>query len=340
MTTKPEVSVIVPMTKRHDDVISLYREYRAGIEDTGRSFEFVYVLETHFEEQRADLERLRSEGEPIRLVVLAKSYGEGTLLSAGFAYSSGDLILILPAFRQIETSEIGPILEAAFGSAHMVVGRRYPRRGSSFNKISSKIFHMLLRSMLEFPFRDLGCSVRAFKRDMLTELRIFGDHHLFLPLIAHIQGFKVIEHDAAQAKADTRTRIYSAKMYIQRILDILTIIFLARFMRKPLRFFGLVGSVTLTVGGAATLWLIIERLFFGVPLADRPALVLATLMVVLGIQLLAVGLIGELIIFVHARDVKEYMISEIVERPSESTVTESSADEGATLTRLPQKDAV
>ena len=84
-------------------------------------------------------------------------------------------------------------------------------------------------------------------------------------------------------------------------------------MRKPLRFFGLLGSVTLAVGGISTLWLIVERLFFDIPLADRPALVLATLMVVLGIQLLAVGLIGELIIFVHARDMKEYKISEIVE---------------------------
>ena len=313
MTAELDLSVVIPVTARRDPIESLYREYKNALEADTYSFEFVYVLEARLQETRAQLEALRAAGEPIRIVILAKAFGEGTLLSAGFAYANGRLILTLPAFRQIDPKEISGILSAASENVEMVVARRYPRRGSRFNIFSSKVFHILLRSMLEFPFHDLGCSVRAFKRDLLNELNLFGDHYLFLPLIAYVQGFRVTEHNAAQDEADTGRRIYSARFYLQRLLDILTIIFLARFTRKPLRFFGLVGTATLSVGGIAVVWLCIERLFFGVPLADRPALVLATLMVVLGIQMLAVGLIGELIIFVNSSETKEYVISEIIE---------------------------
>lgn len=313
MTEKVEVSIIIPVTRRYDDVARLFREYKAGIETTGHSYEFVYVLDVNLPEVRTTLEELKAEGDAIKIIVLARWFGEGTALTAGFANSSGDLILTLPAFSQIQVNEIAGILEAASGENDMVVARRFPRRDSKFNVIASKIFHFLLRSMVAFPFRDLGCNVRAFNRHVLDELHIYGDQHLFLPLLAHMQGFKVIEREAAQAPSDTFRRVYSLNVYVQRLLDILTIIFLARFTKKPLRFFGLVGFSTLAVGGFATLWLVAERLFFGVALADRPALVLASLMIVLGIQMLAIGLIGELIIFTHAKDIKEYVISEIVE---------------------------
>ena len=122
-----------------------------------------------------------------------------------------------------------------------------------------------------------------------------------------------MEVNASQASEDSARRVYSVKLYFQRLTDILTIFFLAKFTKKPLRFFGLIGVVIFLLGGFWTLWLVVERIFMGVALADRPALVLASLLIVLGIQMLAVGLIGELIIFTHAKDMKEYTVSEIVD---------------------------
>jgi hypothetical protein len=234
-------------------------------------------------------------------------------MAAGFANSTGDIILTLPAFRQVQSEELGKILDTLSGDAEMVVAQRYPRLDPMFNRMASNVFHGLLRMTLEFPFGDLGCGVRAFKREILDELHIYGDLEVFLPLLAHDQGFKVVECRVAQARDDAFRRVYSPKVYLQRLLDILTFIFLVRFTKKPLRFFGLLGALVFAVGGIATLWLVVERLFFGVALADRPALFLASLMIVLGIQMLAVGLIGELIIFTHAKDIKEYAISEIIE---------------------------
>ena len=315
MTAKEDrlVSVIIPVTTRHSEVADLLREYKAGLENTGHSYEFVYVLDSGLPRVRESLEKLKAEGEPLKVVILAKWFGEGTALAAGFANSVGDIVLTLPAFRQVQPDEIGRLLELLADETDMVVAQRYPRLDPTFNRIASKIFHALLRTTLDFPFGDLGCGVRAFKRKILDELQVYGDLAVFLPLLAHQQGFKVAECRTAQARDDAFRRVYSPKIYLQRLLDILTFIFLVRFTKKPLRFFGLVGTTIFAIGGIATLWLVFERLFLGVALADRPALFLASLMIVLGIQMLAVGLIGELIIFTHAKDIKEYNIAEIIE---------------------------
>ncbi len=310
--TKPALSAIVPVTERLHDVESLYWAYKAGIEAVGMAYEFIYVLDGDFSEALSTLQGLRQKGEPIEIIALAKWFGEATALTIGFAHAAGDIFVTLPAYPQIVPDEISRLV-AGLKDYDMVIARRFPRRDSILNVIQSKVFHFLLNTMIAVPFHDLGCGVRALKRLVAEELNIYGDQHRFLPLLAEQQGFKVLELDAAQAKEDTFKRVYSPGVYIRRMLDILTIAFIVKFTRKPLRFFGLIGSFTLALGTLGAVYLAIERLYFGGALADRPALVLAVLMMVLGFQMIAVGLIGELIIFTHAKDVKEYRVERIVE---------------------------
>lgn len=310
--TKPALSAIVPVTERLHDVESLYWAYKAGIEAVGMAYEFIYVLDGDFPEALSALQGLRQKGEPIKIIALAKWFGEATALTIGFAHAAGDIFVTLPAYPQIVPDEISRLV-AGLKDYDMVIARRFPRRDSILNVIQSKVFHFLLNTMIAVPFHDLGCSVRALKRRVAEELNIYGDQHRFLPLLAAQQGFKVLELDAAQAKEDTFKRVYSPGVYIRRMLDILTIAFIVKFTRKPLRFFGLIGSFTLALGTLGAVYLAIERLYFGGALADRPALVLAVLMMVLGFQTIAVGLIGELIIFTHTKDVKEYRVERIVE---------------------------
>lgn len=307
-----QLSVIIPVTRRYDAIEKLHNAYSEGVAASGLSSEFIYVLDGGNLEVEAALQQLNAAGGGIKVIVLAKSYGEATALNIGFSHATGDIILTLPAFQQIEAHNLPALLQALDGK-DMAIACRYPRRDAKFNVTSARIFNGLLRSMLDISFRDLGCGVRAFRRNILDEISIYGDQHLFLPVLAQLQGFKVVEVDASQAKEDSARRVYSLKLYFQRLTDILTIFFLAKFTKKPLRFFGLFGVVIFGLGSLWTLWLATERIFMGVALADRPALVLASLLIVLGIQMLAVGLIGELIIFTHAKDMKEYTVSEIVD---------------------------
>ena len=131
----------------------------------------------------------------------------------------------------------------------------------------------------------------------------------------------------AQSTKDRKVGGYGLRTYLRRLLDLLTVVFLVRFTKKPLRFFGMIGGTTLLVGGVVLAYLLIERLLFGVALADRPALLLSSLLVVLGLQILALGLLGELIIFTHAQDIKEYKVETIVN--GENTSADSQTETGS-----------
>jgi glycosyltransferase involved in cell wall biosynthesis len=311
MTSTIDITAIVPVSERHDDVRSLYTEYRDALDAYGSKYEFIFVLDGHFPDVLEQLKQLKEQGEPLKIIKLAKWFGEATALTAGFENCSSDIILTLPAYHQVEPSEIPKIL-TELHKHDLVIGRRYPRIDSRFNRLQTRIFHAIVNLITGSSLRDLGCGVRGFKRSVVTELPLYGDQHRFLPLLASRVGFKVGEVDVAQSRKEKFWRVYRLGVYPRRLLDILTVFFLVKFTKKPLRFFGLIGSSTFALGAVITLYLIIERLFFGVALAERPALLLSSLLVVLGVQIFALGLIGELIIFTHAKDMKEYAIEEII----------------------------
>ena len=307
---QPTLSVIVPVTERYDSATELFHEYRAGIEATGLSYEIIYVIDGNQSAVLEELTRLQTS-EKLTIITLSREFGEAIALSAAFSEATGDILLTLPAYRQIQANDI-PKLVASLDDSDMVLARRWPRHDSAFNRLQTRAFNFILRSFSDLEIHDAGCSARAFKRTVIEEVQLYGDLHRFFPIIAHRQGFRIVEIDIAQSPGESYRRFYSPGQYIRRMLDLLTVFFLVKFTKKPLRFFGLVGGGLAATGVAATLYLVIERLFFDVALADRPALIISSLLIVLGIQVIAIGLIGEIIIFTHAREIKEYRIDKII----------------------------
>ena len=311
MASDVKVSVIVPVSERFDDVEAIYNDYKSALDTQGYHIEFIWVLDGEFSDVLAQLTLLQNQGEPIKVIKLAKSFGEATALAAGFQHSSGDILLTLPAYYQIEPSEIPNVL-GELRDYDMVVGRRCPRIDSVLNRLQARVFNGLVNFIVTSSFHDLGCSVRALRREVMNEVTVYGDQHRFLPLLAKQQGFRVREMDLKQSKEDSFRRVYRPGVYTRRVLDVLTVFFLVKFTKKPLRFFGLIGTATFATGGLALSYLVIARLFLSIPLAERPALLLSSLLVVLGLQIFALGLLGELVIFTHAKDIKEYTIEEII----------------------------
>ena len=309
-TENIKLSVIIPVSERHDPVTELFNKYKQGIEATGLQYEIIYVLDGRQPEVLDELNKLQ-ETETINIIVLARQFGEATALNTAFNESSGDTILTLPAYQQIESNKI-PDLVKALEDNDMVLARRWPRKDSFFNRLQSKMFNTILRSFTDLVIHDAGCSVRVFKRYILDEVQIYGDMYRFFPILANRQGFRIIEIDTPQSQSDAFQRIYSPGIYVRRLLDMLTVVFLAKFIKKPLRFFGLIGTGLLSAGFLTTLYLIFERLIFDTPLSDRPALFLSSLLIVLGVQVIAIGLIGEIIVFTHAKDMKEYKVEKII----------------------------
>jgi glycosyltransferase involved in cell wall biosynthesis len=322
-----EISAIIPVGKRHaTDLLALFTDYKSALDALGVKYEVIVVLDGPRPELAADVQRLLTSGASIAVIGLTRRFGEATALVAGFQRARGRIIVTLPAYHQIRGSEIGKLVRA-LGVVDLAIGRRWPRVGGRFEALRRNLFHRMLASVTGQRLHDLGCGARAMKRRVLEEITLYGDQHRFLPVLASRNGFKIMEIELQQSPLDRYAGGYALREYVRRALDICTVFFLVRFTKKPLRFFGMLGVSTFFVGAVLVAGLAIDRLVFGHPLADRPALLLSSLLVVLGMQLFALGLLGELVIFTHARDIKDYQIEEVVRYPAQLLPEEPRATE-------------
>lgn len=313
--TAIRLSVIVPVGNRHEDITELYTDYCRGLEALRLSYEFVFVVDGPHRDVIQGIESLiAADAGNITMVVLNRTFGESTAIMAGFERCSGELIMTLPAYHQINSEDIGKLL-APLDRKDVVVGWRWPRKSNTLEKIRRAMFHGLVSRVTGMKLHDLGCGARAMKRVVLQELSLYGDQHRLLAVLADRQGFSVTEVEIRQSESDRFEGIYRPREYLHFVLDVFTVFFLVRFTKKPLRFFGMLGASMFGIGALVTLWLIFERIVFQNSLADRPALLISALVVVLGLQLFALGLLAELIIFTHARHLKDYQGAQVIHYP-------------------------
>lgn len=322
----PSVSVIVPVCGRRSELRSLYTEYKAGIDAVGLPFEFIFVIDGDRTDASRTLQQLLNEGEDLTVISLTRSFGEAAALMAGFERASGSVIVTLPAYHQIEPQDI-PKLVAALSASDMAIGYRSPRYGNVLDRMRRSAFHGLVNFVTGSRLQDLGCGARAMRRQVFEEMDLYGDQHRFMAILAARLGFRVSEVAMRQSPRDRHERVYRPKEYAHHILDLFSIFFLVRFTKRPLRFFGMLGAATFGIGAAIIAFLSVERLIFDEKLADRPALLLGALLVVLGMQVFALGLLGELIIFTHARGMKDYRVQEVIQYPDQYPGTAASSVE-------------
>lgn len=309
----PAVSVVIALRdpKRMLPLRELYDTYKHQLERVGCDYEFVFVVDGDFPQVFKQLCAIKDEGEPIKIIKFARWYGDATALSAGFDYANGNLILTLPANFEIDPNTIPSLIDQMDG-VDMLVVRRWPRIDSWANRVATKAFHSIVKRMVGVPFNDLTCGVRLFKREIIETVRIYGDQHRFFPILVSRYGYRVREVEIPQFEGGASGDTFGMSAYVRRALDLLSVFFLVKFTKKPLRFFGMTGLIVFGIGGIFSAVLAAQRIFMGEGLADRPALLLALLLIVLGVQLFALGIIGELIIFTHGRHVREYTIERIV----------------------------
>jgi hypothetical protein len=207
--------------------------------------------------------------------------------------------LTLPAYARVTPAALPDLLAALEHGADLVIARRWPRHDPWINRIQNRIFHHLVRGTTGGRLHDIASGVRGTRREVFESLPLYGDFFRFLPLLAIREGYVVEEIPTPQHPHDTHARIYSPGIYARRIVDLLGLAFLLRFTDKPLRFFGLIGAILSAFGGTLLLILLIERLG-GSGIAGRPLLLLSILLVTIGLQSIALGLVGEMIVHLNA----------------------------------------
>jgi hypothetical protein len=308
----PDVTVIVPVTERPASLKDLYLEYSSALAESNRSFEFLFAVEPWFRKGLEALKELAEQGAPIRIIEADHTVGESVLLKLAAARARGRIFLVLPAYYRVVPEAIPDIVAAVENGADLANGRRWPRRDSWLNRIQTRALHSAVTGMPRSRLRDVGSGVRAMRPAVLRELPLYGDFFRFLPVLALREGYTVVEIDAEQHPGDTALRVYSPGLYLRRAIDMFGLFFLSRFTYKPLRFFGLIGSVLSGVGGLILFVMFLQRLG-GQGLADRPLLLLGVLILTLGVQAIALGLIGEIIVHFNAGRRRPYRVRDAPE---------------------------
>ena len=309
--TSSKLSAIVLMSPGATDVETLHRAYSRAVRAIGMPYEFIYVVCAAWGGSLAVLEKLHGGGEPMTIVVLRRWPGEARALANGLEQAQGDVILTLPPRFQVDPDEI-PRVVAALDGCEMAVAHRAPQQRAGGGRRPERLFHWLLKATFGHAFSDLVCQVRASRRAVLDEISLFGVQHHFSPLLALQRGFTIREVEVQPGTAKATPARRSFWTYASAMLDILTLYVLLKFTRKPLRFFGAIGGPLLLAGVLFTAALAVGRLVYGTALGDRPALILGVLLIVLGIQIIALGLIGEIIIFASGKSVRDYSVEKII----------------------------
>jgi glycosyltransferase involved in cell wall biosynthesis len=302
--------VIVPVVERADDLIAVYKEYAGVLDALGREYEFLFMIDGAFGRPPRELIDLASEDPRVRVLGFEQAFGEAAALRAGIDCSRGDVIVTAPAYFQVQPSGLKSALEALGPEVEMVVTRRSPRIDGWLNRLQSRVFHGIVLAVSGVRFRDMACGLRAMRRDVAEAVPLYGDLHRFLPAMAARQGFGVEEIDVAQHPLDARRRLYGPGIYVRRLMDIIAFFVLAKFIEKPLRFFGLIGASVAGIGALLSIFLLVERLG-GKGIANRPLLLLAVLLFTLGVQVIGLGLVGEIIVHLRSRERRKYRVREV-----------------------------
>lgn len=303
----PDVSVVIVVVERPESLVTLYEEYNAALRQAGYTTEFIFAALPYFRDFTSEIAALEAGAAPVRLVEAATSIGETALLRLGAQEARGRVIIVAPAYHQIEPTSVVDLVREVEAGADLAIAERWPRHDSVINRMQHDVLHVALRRLCGDGVHDVGCGVRAMRGDLLQNLPLYGDFARFLPFLAMNQGYAVKEVRAPQHPNDLRRRVYGPGIYGRRMIDVLGLSFLLRFTDKPLRFFGLVGAVLGIAGTLLLLVLLVQRVG-GEGVADRPMLLLSVLLVTLGVQAIALGLIGEMIVHFHAARHRRYRL--------------------------------
>ncbi len=314
MTNNIELSAIVVYYEKYyfDDVEELFEAYKRGLDKTRKNYELIYVIDGELPDVIDKLTEISKDYENIKIIKLGRWFGDATALEAGFDNAEGEMIITLPSYQQVDANDIPKLIDG-LKDKDMTIGWRYPRLDGFLNNIQQKFFNFLIKLFVGTHFHDLKCNVRAFRRDVLNHIYMYGDQDRFLPLWAWRYGYKVEEVKVKQFKKDFRQAFYPLRNYISRLLELISLFFLIKFTKKPIRFFGSSGLIVFSLGALLGIYLFIQRVFMGVPLADRPLVLVSILLLVFGVLSFSIGLIGELIIFTHAKDLKDYVIEKVIQ---------------------------
>ncbi len=298
------ISVVIPVHDEERSVALLHDELRSALDPLGREWEAIFVDDGSTDGTFAALTRLHSAAGNVRVVRLRRNFGKATALAAGFAQAQGDVVVTIDGDLQDDPAEIPKLLAKLDEGFDLVSGWKAQRRDPLRRRLPSWIFNRATGMVSGLRLHDMNCGLKAYRAEVVRGLRLYGELHRFVPVLAHQRGYRVAELPVNHRPREHGRSRYGLERYLRGAFDLLTVSFIGRYRTRPLHLFGTLGLLLGAVGTAVLVYLTILKLE-GHAIGHRPLLTLGVLLVVVGIQLFSLGLLAELILAQHEQRVPE-----------------------------------
>jgi len=293
-TSPVEISIVVPLYNEQDNLEPLLERIQETLARLGRSFEVIFVDDGSTDESFQVIRRLSGRHETVRAVRFRKNHGKSAALAVGFQEARGEVIITMDADLQDDPEEIPNLLDKLEEGYDLVSGWKFKRHDPITKTLPSKLFNRVTCLISGIRIHDINCGLKAYRREVTESIQVYGELHRYLPVLAHWQGFRIAEIKVRHHPRLHGRSKFGAGRFVKGFLDLLTVTFLTQFTRRPMHLFGVLGLILFLIGLIINLyltWLWIH----GVGIGHRPLLFLGILLVMVGVQFLLMGLIGEMI---------------------------------------------
>ena len=307
-----DISVVLPIYDELDNIVPLLDEIDAALEPTGKTYEIIAVDDGSHDGSTELLKKLAGERKTLRAVFFRKNCGQAAAFDAGFRNASGEVVVTMDADLQNDPKDIPALIEKLDTGFDMVTGWRKNRRdGAILRKIPSRIANLMIRKLTGTEVHDLGCSLKVYKKHVTDEMKLYGEMHRFISVIAASQGAKigevVVNHRARQAGVSK----YGLRRTIKVILDLMTVSFLGGYQSKPIYVFGSLAMAMFAAGFFLSVFVLWEKYDQGAWVHRNPLFMIAIMLFVMAFQFLGTGILAEVIVrtYFESQDKTAYTIA-------------------------------
>lgn len=317
MNQAPRISVVAPIYNEVENIDSFLDELVPVLEGMGKPFEILAVDDGSTDGSYDKLMAYHKKDNRVKVIRFRGNFGQTAAFAAGFKFARGETIITMDADLQNDPADIPALVDKLEKEGHdIVAGWRFDRKDKFLSRrLPSIIANKIISKTTSMELHDYGCSLKAFHKDVIKNIKLYGEMHRFIPAIASWMGVSVAEMKVNHRARTAGTSKYGINRTVRVMLDLLTVKFLLSYSTRPIQIFGLMGLVSGGLGFALAVWLTIQKFVFNMALSNRPALLLAVLLILVGVQFISMGLLAELQArtYHESQDKPIYVIKNVLE---------------------------
>ena len=311
-----ELSIVIPVFNETENIKPLIIKLNEVLDKTGKNCEIIMIDDGSTDNSFEVMRELCESYKNLRIIRFRRNFGQTSAFSAGFDLARGGIVVTMDADLQNDPADIPKLLRELDKGYDIVSGWRKKRFDNFLTRqLPSRIANYIISKLTGVTLHDYGCSLKAYRSEVIKNIKLYGEMHRFIPAVASWMGVQVSEIEVNHAPRVSGKSSYGLMRTVRVILDLITVKFLLGYSTKPIQIFGLFGVISLFLGFILAAYLSATKIFLGHPISDRPMLLMAVLLIIFGVQLCSIGLIGEMVVrsYYESNEKPTYMIKEIIE---------------------------